>query len=266
MKLGTYSKIVSLDRGALFGEMALNDPNALRKATIITNADCHFAVLNKKIFNNSIKIGAQRHMKDTLQFFIEIPIFNGIPESVFYNKYYTNLSKNTIVKGKNVINQGEKPDHVTLLQTGSYGLTTRMSLYDLTRLILHYADVLIYQSINNHEINRNNKNASDKTVQPPNTAIRIFSYFFISSAPFSLQPFPCFYPSDDVEHLPEHAEREHGDNNEHKPHNHKRALKGFPSVAHRPQECEACLHAVNGVSKQQQKWDKRAEEGHRVAH
>ena len=162
MKLGTYSKIVSLDRGALFGEMALNDPNALRKATIITNGDCHFAVLNKKIFNNSIKIGAQRHMKDTLQFFIEIPIFNGIPESVFYNKYYTNLSKSTIVKGKNVINQGEKPDHVTLLQTGSYGLTTRMSLYDLTRLILHYADVLIYQSINNHEINRNNKNASNK--------------------------------------------------------------------------------------------------------
>ena len=162
MKLGTYSKIVSLDRGALFGEMALNDPNALRKATIITNADCHFAVLNKKIFNNSIKIGAQKHMKDTLQFFIEIPIFNGIPESVFYNKYYTNLSKNTMVKGKNVINQGEKPDHITLLQTGSFGLTTHMSLYDLTRLILHYADVLIYQSIKNHEINRNNKNASNK--------------------------------------------------------------------------------------------------------
>ena len=162
MKLGTYSKIISLNRGALFGEMALNDPNALRKATIITNVDCHFVVLNKKIFNNSIKIGAQRHMKDTLQFFIEIPIFNGIPESVFYNKYYTNLSKSIIVKGKNVINQGEKPDHITLLQTGSYGLTTQMSLYDLTRLILHYADALIYQSINNHEINKNNKNVNNK--------------------------------------------------------------------------------------------------------
>ena len=110
MKLCTYSKIISLERGSLFGEMALNEPNALRKATIITTEDSHFAVLNKKTFNNSIKMGAQKHMKETLQFFIEIPIFNGIPEGVFYNKYYTNLSKDIIVKGKNVINQGEKPD------------------------------------------------------------------------------------------------------------------------------------------------------------
>ena len=70
IKLCTYSKIITLERGALFGEMALNEPNATRKATIITSSDCHFAVLNKKTFNNSIKMGAQRHMKETLQFFI----------------------------------------------------------------------------------------------------------------------------------------------------------------------------------------------------
>ena len=169
IKLGTYSKIVTLERGALFGEMALNDPNALRKATIVTNTDCHFAVLNKKIFNNSIKIGAQRHMRDTLQFFIEIPIFNGIPEMVFYNKYYTNLSKNTIVKGKNVINQGEKPDHITLLQIGSFGLTTQMSLYELTRLIFHYADYLINQNIKNQDININNKKENNKNQKQKNT-------------------------------------------------------------------------------------------------
>ena len=167
IKLYSYTKIISLERGSLFGEMALNEPNSLRKATIITSTDCHFAVLNKKTFNNSIKIGAQKHMKETLQFFTEIPIFNGIPESVFYNKYYTNLSKDTIVKGKNIINQGEKPDHITLLQTGSFGLTTQISLYDLTRLILHYADRLINQNNqakeqpkNNNK--NNNKNSKDK--------------------------------------------------------------------------------------------------------
>ena len=163
MKLCTYSKIISLERGSLFGEMALNEPNALRKATIITTEDSHFAVLNKKTFNNSIKMGAQKHMKETLQFFIEIPIFNGIPEGVFYNKYYTNLSKDIIVKGKNVINQGEKPDHITLLQTGSYGLTTQMSLYDLTRLILYYADVLINQNNKSNDLPKDNKkNNKDK--------------------------------------------------------------------------------------------------------
>ena len=162
MKLCTYSKIISLERGSLFGEMALNEPNALRKATIITTEDSHFVVLNKKTFNNSIKMGAQKHMKETLQFFIEIPIFNGIPEGVFYNKYYTNLSKDIIVKGKNVINQGEKPDHITLLQTGSYGLTTQMSLYDLTRLILYYADVLINQNNKSNDSPKDNKKNNNK--------------------------------------------------------------------------------------------------------
>ena len=162
LKLCTYTKIISLERGSLFGEMALNEPNALRKATIITSSDSHFAVLNKKTFNNSIKMGAQKHMRETLQFFLEIPLFSGIPEGTFYNKYYTNLSKDTIVKGKNVINQGEKPDHITLLQTGSFGLTTQMSLYDLTRLILHYADVLLNQNNKSKNIQKNNKNPNDK--------------------------------------------------------------------------------------------------------
>ena len=160
IKLCNYTKIITLETGALFGEMALNESNALRKATIITSSDCHFGVLNKKTFNNSIKMGAQKHMKETIQFFIEIPIFNGIPESVFYNKYYTNLSKDIIVKGKNVINQGEKPEHITLLQTGSFGLTTQMSLYDLTRLILYYTDCLINQSNKKQQID--NKNANKK--------------------------------------------------------------------------------------------------------
>ena len=46
-----YMEVVTLGVGSLFGEMALNDTNALRKATIITTSDCHFSVLNKKTFN-----------------------------------------------------------------------------------------------------------------------------------------------------------------------------------------------------------------------
>ena len=146
LKIYSYMKVVTLGKGSLFGEMALNDANSLRKAAIITSNDCHFSVLNKKTFNNCIRMGAQKHLRELLQFFIELPIFSGIPEGVFYHKYYTNLSKFTIVKGKNIITQGEKPEHITLLQTGLYGLTTRMSLYDLTRLIFKYAK---YFNINN---------------------------------------------------------------------------------------------------------------------
>lgn len=139
LKIYTYIKVATIGTGCLFGEMALTDPNSLRKATIITSSDCHFSVLNKKTFNNCIKIGAQRHLRELLQFFIKLPIFSGIPEGVFYNKYYTNLTKITVLKGKNIVNQGEKPEFITLLLSGQYGVTTFMSLYDLTRLIFRYA-------------------------------------------------------------------------------------------------------------------------------
>ena len=157
LKIFTYKKIVKLGTGCLFGEMALNDSNSLRKATIITSSNCHFSVLNKKTFNNCIKIGAQKHLRELLQFFIELPIFSGIPEGVFYHKYYTNLSKFAIAKGKNIIKQGEKPEHITLLQTGLYGVTTRMSLYELTRLIFHFAKFFnANQETSNDKKNKNN--------------------------------------------------------------------------------------------------------------
>lgn len=154
LKIFSYIKVATLGTGSLFGEMALTDPNSLRKATIITSSDCHFSVLNKKTFNNCIKIGAQRHLRELLQFFIKLPIFSGIPEGVFYNKYYTNLNKITILKGKNIITQGEKPEFITLLQSGLYGVTTFMSLYDLTRLIFRYAK----HFNNNKDISNFNKN------------------------------------------------------------------------------------------------------------
>ena len=156
LKMHSYMKVVTLGIGSLFGEMALNDANALRKAAIITSSDCHFSVLNKKTFNNCIRLGAQKHLRELLQFFIELPIFNGIPEGVFYHKYYTNLSKFTIVKGKKIISQGDKPEHITLLQTGLYGLTTQMSLYDITRLILRYS-----KFFNNNDISQDKKNKNN---------------------------------------------------------------------------------------------------------
>ena len=138
LKIYSYIKVATLGKGSLFGEMALSEQNSLRSGTIIASADCHFSLLNKKIFNNCIKIGAQKHLRELLSYFIELPLFNGIPEMVFYRKYYTNLSKLTIYKGSNIVNQGEKPENITLIKTGAFGLTTRISLYDLTRLILHY--------------------------------------------------------------------------------------------------------------------------------
>ena len=138
IKLYSYNKISTIDTGSLFGEMALSDANSLRKGTIITTSECHCAILNRKIFNDCLRLGAQKQLRELVRFFINLPIFSGIPENVFYKKYFFNLSKKVLNRGKFVIIQGEKPEFISFIKTGSYGLTTRMSLLDLTKLINFY--------------------------------------------------------------------------------------------------------------------------------
>ena len=141
LKIFTYSKVATLGKGTLFGEIALRDANSLRTGTLITASECHFTVLSKRIFDNCLKKGAEKYLKEILNFFINLPVFIGIPESLFYHKYYTFLSKKVILRGNFLITQGEKPKNIILLQTGSYGLTTRISLFDLTKLIYHFINL-----------------------------------------------------------------------------------------------------------------------------
>jgi len=153
LKIFAYIKVVNMGKGTLFGELALTQENSLRTATIITSKECDITVLNKKTFNNILRKGAAVYIKKLLSFFVDLPIFNGISEYIFYHKYYTFLSKKIISRGNILINQGEPPKGIILLQSGSYGISSRISLDSLTNLIFH----LVKENINA----KNNKNNED---------------------------------------------------------------------------------------------------------
>ena len=149
LKIYNYIKVATLGKGTLFGEIALSEANSLRTGTLITSSECHFTVLSKRIFDNCIKKGAEKYIKELLTFCINLPIFIGLPESLFYHKYYTYLSKKVLLRGNLVITQGEKPKNIILVQTGTYGLSTRMSLYDLTKLLYHLINMNLKNKNNN---------------------------------------------------------------------------------------------------------------------
>ena len=134
----SYINVVNLKVGSLFGEMALNNKNSLRNATIITLDDCHCGVLNKKTYINCLKNGAEKNLQDILYFIVGLPIFKGIPSGVFFRKYFTSLSHNSINKNHKIIIQGEKPEHITLLQSGQFTIYTFNSLYNITNLMIYY--------------------------------------------------------------------------------------------------------------------------------
>ena len=137
----SYIKVVELPKGSLFGEMALNNKNSQRNATIITLDECHCGVLNKKTYDNCLKNGAEKNLHDILYFIVELPIFKGIPTSIFFKKYYTSLSRNSINKCNKIINQGEKPEYIILLKSGQYVINTYDSLYNITNLMIYYAQI-----------------------------------------------------------------------------------------------------------------------------
>ena len=162
LKIFNYIKVVTLGKGTLFGEIALREANSLRTGTLITSSECHCSVLNKKTFDICLKKGAEKYMKELLTFFVNLPIFMGLSETLFYHKYYTNLSKKIMHRGNLLITQGEKPKNIILIQTGSYGLTTRISLFDLTKLILHFIKENLknknnLNSIYDEEVNKYNR-------------------------------------------------------------------------------------------------------------
>ena len=143
-----YSKVISLGKGHLFGELALRDPKAERTATIITTTECHFAYLNRKTYNNSLKTNTELHLKNQLTFFVNLPIFVDIPIILFYKKYYTHISKHYLMKNKFVIKQGEKPTQLCLLNKGNYELICNMNLRELTDLIYYFIE-----KVKNYQIN-----------------------------------------------------------------------------------------------------------------
>ena len=148
LKIYFYTKIVSLGKGNFFGELALRDSNSVRTATIITTSDCHFAYLNRKTYNSSLKTNTELHLKNKLTFFINLPIFSDIPLILFYKKYYTHISKHYLMKNKFALKQGDKPSQLCLLNKGSYELICNMNLRDLTELIFYLMEkIKKYQNI-----------------------------------------------------------------------------------------------------------------------
>ena len=150
----SYMNIVNLPAGSLFGELALSNKNSIRTATIIALNDCYCGVLNKNTYDKCVKNGAEKNLHDILNFIVELPIFKGIPQSIFYRKYFTSLSRNSVNKSSKIIVQGDKPSYLTLLKSGEYIIYIYNSLYNITNLMTYYMTLSQKIKKNDETINK----------------------------------------------------------------------------------------------------------------
>jgi hypothetical protein len=137
-KIYNYLKVISRSTGALFGEIALSDPLALRTASILTSNKCYFGTLNKKTYNETLKSGNERILKGILNFILKFEIFYGISQIILYKKYFTFFSQHFENKGSFLVKEGNLSEKKYLLREGVYEMTKFSSFLELTNLLLYY--------------------------------------------------------------------------------------------------------------------------------
>lgn len=131
----SYLKVASLTTGALFGEIALSNPDALRTATILATSECHFGTLNKTSYNESLKQCKEKIYRSTLSFIYSNKLFSKIKLGILGRKYLNYFSSKKVTKGEFIYIEGSKVNSLFLLREGEYEISIRTSLRELARIM-----------------------------------------------------------------------------------------------------------------------------------
>ena len=141
-KVFIYYEINQLFDGSIFGELALSDPNNKRSATIITKEDCYFGTLIKQVYDLSLRAAQEKLRLRNILFFTRGPIFKGINNNIFLNKFFYTFSKNTYRKGDIIFKKGEERKSIIFIIKGELELSRNMSLDEITKIINSLGGIL----------------------------------------------------------------------------------------------------------------------------
>lgn len=137
LKLFTYMEVVELSDGNIFGEIALQNNTKKRTATIITKNLCSFGTLTKNIYDLCLRNTQERLKLNKIMFFIDGPIFDGVGQLIFEQKYYNWFKQ---VEGKNgeyIFKQRTPKKAIYFIKKGEIEMTSKMSFKELNEIIIN---------------------------------------------------------------------------------------------------------------------------------
>lgn len=135
LKAYLYYEINQLFDGNIFGELALSDPNSRRSATVVTKEDCYFGTLIKQVYDLSLRAAQEKLRLRNVLFFTRGPIFKGINNNVFLNKFFYTFKKLTYQNGDILFKKGEERKSIIFVEKGELELSRNMTLNDITHII-----------------------------------------------------------------------------------------------------------------------------------
>ena len=130
-----YSEVNTIKEENMFGELALNNMNKKRTATIITKEECYFAVLTKKVYDSYLKVAQMKSRIKKVLYFTEGPIFKGLLPGTFLNKYFFGLKRILCLNGKVLFNRDDIRNKIYFIVKGELELSCKITLNEMTDII-----------------------------------------------------------------------------------------------------------------------------------
>ena len=130
-----YNEVNSIKEENMFGELALNNMNKKRTATIITKEDSYFVILSKKVYDSYLKVAQIKSRIRKMLYFTEGPIFKGLLHGTFLNKYFFRIKKLECSKGKILFNKDELRNKIYFIVKGEFELSCKMTLNEISETI-----------------------------------------------------------------------------------------------------------------------------------
>ena len=167
-KIPNYVVVSKFGTGETFGELALEHLNKKRMATIITLSDCHFAVIDKREYNELIKDSVNKSKNKFYNLIYTYKIFDSISYMSFDKKYYNYFRYLKMKQNEILFNEGDSCDEVYFILNGEYELFVDKNIFEINQMILkliiivdELKKIIIKEYKNIEKINlKNNKNKS----------------------------------------------------------------------------------------------------------
>jgi len=135
-----YHKVHSMRTGDKFGEISLTSTNHKRTATIVSETECHFVMLDKRTFVKCLKDASEKVKVKNMRCILSQKVFNDLNIHTFQRNYFNQFANKKLSIGDYLINEGIEADKIYVIKEGDYEVTIKASIMELAKLIRKLGD------------------------------------------------------------------------------------------------------------------------------
>ena len=133
----SYFEINKCTQGNFFGEIALENSNSKRTATVICSEDCLFGTLSKEAYNICLRDIQINERRNNIKSLLSFSIFYDLNWNKFQNYFFNYFKIIHVNKNDIIINQGDPIINFFFVRKGEFEITSQLSNKQIDEIIYH---------------------------------------------------------------------------------------------------------------------------------